>query len=170
MKKWIVRSLLAVVLIYGGAVVAYNIQPKPQTQASVVTKQNPPTPDELLKLINEERAKVGVKPLVIDQNVQKSAQLKATDFVERNYYAHEVPGTTNPYTVEMATLLNASCTYVSENINADSLSSQSAVTTWMASPPHKKAILDPKFTSTGFGVSQDTDGDYYTVEHFCIAK
>lgn len=137
---------------------------------SQVQQPEAPTPDGMLALINAERAKVGVPALTIDENVQKSAQLKATDFATRNYYQHNVLGTDNPYTPEMSRLLLERCSYVGENINGDILSSAQAVDKWLASPPHKAAILDPKYSKTGFGVAQENDGDYFTVQHFCVAK
>lgn len=141
-----------------------------ENRASQVQKPEAPTPDGMLALINAERAKIGIPALTIDENVQKSAQLKATDFAVRGYYSHKVLGTDKVLTPEMDDLLMASCVDSSENINGDVLSSSQAVDKWLASPPHKAAILDPKYSKTGFGVAQEEDGDYFTVQHFCVAK
>lgn len=174
MKKIIisVALILALLLIAGAAFVVY-VGNQPEKNPTVVTSKpvsKPPTVNEILRLINEERAKVGVAPLVIDDNVQQSAQLKALDFSARDYYDHKVLGTDKVLTPEMDKLLSSTCQFSSENINADTKTSEQTVKKWMDSPLHKAAILDGKFNLTGIGVSKDNDGDYYTVQHFCIAK
>ena len=130
-----------------------------------------PTAQEMLELVNKERTKRGIKPLKRDANVEKSAQLKADDFVKRNYYDHIVKGTKYTLTPEMAMYVNRSCSFSSENIVASRLTSQSSIDAWMESTPHRKAILDPKYSLTGFGVAESPiSSDYYAVQHFCIAK
>lgn len=167
---------LTPIIAYTAWVVDYNIKnPIEQPKTSVEKPKSKyevgkPTAKEMLELVNMEREKHGAKPLTIDPNVQKSAQLKADDFSKRDYYSHIIKGTKYTLTQEMEKYINASCSYSSENINGDILNSKSAIDTWMGSKPHKKAILDKRYTLTGFGISQEKDGDYFTVQHFCIAK
>lgn len=145
----------------------------PVKQERVMTKYDigPPDTDELLEMVNAERAKVGVAPLVMDENVRMSAQLKSDDFVERDYYSHTIKGyDKGTLTAEMAYYVNQSCSSSSENINAGVYSTQSAMAKWLASEPHRKAILDAKYTSTGYGISKDKNGEYYVVQHFCVAN
>ena len=66
-----------------------NVAPVATVQP--VQKPQPPTVDELLRLVNEERAKVSVAPLVIDARLNQSAQKKADDMVKNNYFAHVSP-------------------------------------------------------------------------------
>lgn len=145
--------------------------PKP-TKVVLKYETGPPDAQELLELVNKERVKAHVAPLQFNLDVQKSAQLKADDFAKRHYYSHLIKGTNQVLTPQMNELLVANCSNSSENIAADMLTSADAFNStngWLSSTPHKKAILNPKYTSTGFGVSYD-DGDYYVVEHFCVAK
>ena len=128
----------------------------------------PADPQEILELVNKERARIGVAPLVMDENVQKSAQLKADDMVAKGYRQHIIPGT--PYTLnsEMAYWVNKSCSKSSENItwgkDGDNEStSQASFSAWMSSKPHREAIQNPKYTKTGIGVK-----DGVVVQHFCI--
>ena len=74
------------------------------------------TPESLLERVNQERAAVGVASLVIDEGVQKSAQLKADDMINRNYRTHflsEDPNAT--LTQEMASYVEPVCVSSSEN-------------------------------------------------------
>ena len=150
--------------------ITVNKSEAPQTAGSDHRyTQGTPDPQEMLELVNAERAKAGVKPLTIDENVQKSAQLKAEDMDRRNYFSHIVKGTKYTLTEEMAVYVRKSCKHSSENItdnlvDRDNTSEQS-VYNWIHSPPHYKAMIDPKYTYTGFGVSGTK-----IVQHFCVAK
>lgn len=161
--------LMSLAYVVAQTNISKPVEPKPEPELSKYDV-GPPDPEELLELVNAERAKVGVAPLEIDENVQTVAQMKADDFKERDYYSHNIKGTNYTLTDEMASISHKSCKSSSENINADTHTSRQTVDKWMASPPHKKAILDPAYTLTGLGVSEDKDGDYYSVQHFCIAK
>lgn len=131
----------------------------------------PATNGSLLDAVNAERAKVGVAPLVIHPSLQKSAQFKADDMWTRDYRAHADPITGKNNGLDHFFETDSSlCTYVSENFvyGADKgvLPTQSAVEWWLNSPSHKQAMLDPKYTYTGFGIA----GNSVVVEHFCVAK
>lgn len=54
-------------------------QPKPHKPAFDKYDNGPADPQEILELVNQERTRIGVAPLIMDENVQKSAQLKADD-------------------------------------------------------------------------------------------
>lgn len=72
------------------------------SEYSTDIEEQPADPQKILELVNQERARIGVAPLVMDENVQKSAQLKAEDMEAKGYRQHIIPGT--PYTLnsEMA--------------------------------------------------------------------
>lgn len=169
-----ILAIIGVTLLVSVAIVLTagptESQPAPAKPVGLTKYEiGPPDPTEMLELVNKEREKAGVAPLEYDENVEKSAQLKATDFSERDYYSHIVKGTKYTLTDEMAHYVHLSCESSSENINADVYTSQQAHNKWMASEPHRKAILDPSYQSTGFGVSQEKDGDYFAVQRFCVA-
>ena len=131
-------------------------------------EMGPADPQEILELVNKERARIGVAPLVMDENVQKSAQLKADDMVAKGYRQHIIPGAQYTLSKEMAYWVNKSCSKSSENItwgkDGDNEStSQASFSAWMSSEPHRKAIQNPKYTKTGIGVK-----DGVVVQHFCI--
>src|SRR5262249_44174159 len=46
----------------------------------------PATREELLRLVNDERAKVGVAPLAVDERLNGSAQRKTDDMAKFNYF------------------------------------------------------------------------------------
>jgi len=174
-RKWIILIIIAIAILCGIGVLVRFTTTQAEVGKSVrittYVKSNPPTVAELLKLVNEERTKVGVAPLTIDSNVQKSAQLKADDMHNRDYFSHIIKGTDSVITPEMGALLNSSCSGSSENISWVKLwskygnTSHSIVTGWVNSSEHYRAMINPDYTLTGFGIAGDK-----VVEHFCIAK
>ena len=188
MKKKIILILIALVVMIAGAVAIYSTttsKPKPVDTPQVVKEVpkepelskyevGPPTAEELLELVNAERAKVGVVPLTIDENVQKSAQLKADDMAVNQYFSHIMPSTGKVLNDEMNSLLVQSCVDSSENIRAElseNSTSQSFMDGWVKSKPHIEAIKNSGYTKTGLAIAYDKPNDrYIAVEHFCIAR
>ena len=148
--------------------VARPVEPK-ATPVKVVVQEDkyavgPPEIMEMLELVNNERAKVGVAPLVIDPKLNESAQMKADDMFTYKYFGHENHDGTQGYT--FIRKVEATCGVGGENI-ADMMSKEynnsfDAVDGWVNSPPHYKAMINPKQVTTGFGVSGTK-----VVEHFC---
>lgn len=135
-------------------------------------EDGPPTAEELLELVNAEREKVGVAPLKIDANVQKSAQLKADDMAANNYFSHNMPSTGKVLSPEMNELLVSACSKSSENIRwvpYSAATSQAVFDGWYLSEPHINAIRKADYTFTGLAIARTAD-KYYAVQHFCIAR
>lgn len=179
MKRKILFVLIAV-LIPVALIIGYNYylagqnQKQQTTLAQTTTSEvapapPPPTSEELLRLVNEERAKVGVKPLEVDLVLQQSAQWKAEDMATRQYNAHEDPvtGKRNGLDYLMAHGGDDLCSYISENYYwaRKYFSSNDAINWWLNSPSHKEAMLDKRYTKTGFGIAGNK-----VVQHFCIVK
>lgn len=155
MKKLLVGLALGLIV---GLSAGYAIS----TQSQSKKPQNGPTIAQLLTLVNAERAKNGVAPLKEDPRLDASAQMKANDEVAYNYFGHERNGVFVGQQFINGT--GISCTLDDENLteNINQNTAQSAVTAWINSAPHHKAMIDPAYTLTGFGI----DGDEL-VEHFC---
>lgn len=179
MKKLLISSavVLSLLMVGAGAFVFYvgNMPDEVVATQTVEPESKPPTVDELLRLVNEERAKVGVTALVLDENMNTTAQWKADDMHSRDYFSHwpetmDGKPNTEKYTVnlEMRKLLDASCTESSENIRDNDEyinTSAEAVRAWAMSPAHYKAMTDARYSKTGFGIHGDR-----IIEHFCVAK
>lgn len=138
--------------------------PPPQQSTMNEGKPEPPTVAELFRLTNEERAKVGVKPLKLDPKLNKSALLKVQDMYEYGYSAHINP-TTKKNGLSYIFESYPECPFGSENITGGGTtldSSGKIIDQWMQSPSHKKALLSNRYDFVGFYVSAD-----YTVQHFC---
>lgn len=132
--------------------------------------QDPPTIAQLLTLVNAERAKNGVAPLKEDPRLDASAQMKANEEISLDYYGHYSPGGSsnagkNSHDFIFSTGIQ--CVDSSENLDENS-TSKAAVSAWIDSPAHHTAMIDAKYSLTGFGIAgRDSHGYYQLVEHFC---
>lgn len=165
MKKLLIGLLATLVFTTGAVAVSVSSEPEYTPKSSPTVEAVPPSSDELLRLVNKERAKVGVAPLVIDERVQEAAQLKADDMLKNNYFDHVDANGKHGYTYVIDT--GADCTYAGENItwNTHVNDSKTAVEAWVGSKSHYEAMIDAKYTTTGFGIA-----DRKIVQHFCVAR
>ena len=162
--KVAIISVSILLLLGVGTFAVYATRPQLVAVTPAVIEQvSPPTVNELLTLVNAERAKVNVAPLAIDERLNKSAQQKSDDMATNNYFAHVDKNGRHGYDIAHEYAPDI-CMNPSENLrlNGDINSSSAVVDGWMSSPAHRAALLDQKITYTGFGIS----GEYIT-EHFC---
>ena len=118
---------------------------------------------EMLELVNHERAKVGLSPLTLDEKLCEAAQLRAQETVEN--YSH-----TRPDGSDWSTVLSQSgISYgrAAENIYQSPATPEAAVEGWMASPGHRANILNANLHSIGIGYYYtDTGWQHYWVQLF----
>ena len=99
--------------------------------------------EEVVRLVNEERAKYGLEPLEISEKLMQTAKIKSNDMSTRNYFAH-----TDPDGYNMARDLN-----VGENIASMGMSPKGVVNGWLNSKKgHREQILNPNYKYIGVGV------------------
>lgn len=110
---------------------------------------------QMIQMVNEERAKAGVKPLEVDVNLAYVARVKSKDMHDNNYFSHTSPTYGSPF--DMMRSFGISYRGAAENI-AKSYSLQSAHTGLMNSEGHRRNILNPNLTHIGIGIYNG----YYT--------
>ena len=130
------------------------------SQASVLEQ-------EMLALVNAERAKVGVDPLTFDDNLNSSAEDHSSWMLENDIFDHTGVDGTDPEDriVDAGYVLEGTWT-VGENIGWHSTGGEPGLSDdvvlvhegLMNSPAHKAAILNPLFTEIGIGIE---DGDFF---------
>lgn len=182
MKKVIVITIILALVAGVGGGVWLKTRLDAQTAAGMAQEQpkskydvGPPDAQEMLELVNQERAKVGVAPLKLDERLNASAQEKADDMQNRGYYGHESPEGTRG-TLFVFKHMPGKCRYAGENLAEVSItdnkfgSSRFTIDNWMHSTKgHREAILDAKYSLVGFGISKQ-GYDLIVVQHFCELK
>ena len=103
---------------------------------------------ELLKLMNEARAKKGRKLLVMDARLMRAAQAHSESMSKHGYFSHKgKDGSSFP--TRMLREGYPRC-YSAENI-ALAPSAESANNQWQKSSQHKKNLFGKKYTRVGIG-------------------
>lgn len=110
---------------------------------------------EMLKMVNEEREKHGLKPLKADPELTIVARAHSNDMFIRGYFAHESPEGKTPF--DRMRKANVSFTTAGENL-ALAQTLEIAHINLMNSPGHRANILHPSFGRLGIGI---LDGGFY---------
>jgi uncharacterized protein YkwD len=147
-----------------------------QTPTPTITTEltKPISADAIFTLVNEERQKAGLKPLVRDPRLDQSAMLKAKDMLDKDYFAHTSPTKVSPwYWIKKEKYFPYCVT--GENLAIDYITDEDVVSGWMASKEHKENILWRGYVDTGVAVLPRTNSwgivtDTIVVQHFGSQK
>ncbi len=137
-----------------GAVEPTEVQPHieaPQVEGTQGSNALTPNENEILRLLNAERAKIGLNPLKLDMEITRVARLKSQDMIDNNYFSHNSPTYGNPF--DMMKSYGIKYIYAGENL-AGNPSIKDAHQSLMNSQGHKENILNPNFTHIGIGVRE----------------
>ena len=135
-------------LIYPGQII--NI---PSVNSSVLAYEK-----EVVRLVNQERAKNGLKPLTYNWELSRVARYKSQDMKDRGYFSHTSPTYGSPF--QMIKSFGISYRTAGENIAKGYASPEAVVNGWMNSSGHRANILNSSFTEIGVGYVQS--GNYWT--------
>ncbi len=109
----------------------------------------------LVDLANKDRAEENVAVLTVNPVLTEAAQRKANDMALKGYFAHTSPEGVTPW--YWFKDVNYSYIYAGENLAVNFSESVDVHKAWIASPTHKKNILDQRFTEIGIATA---DGFY----------
>ena len=135
-------------LIYPGQVLTI-----PQLDTSVRSFEQ-----EVIRLVNEQREKTGLKPLSENWELSRVARYKSQDMVDNRYFSHTSPTYGSPF--QMIRAFGISFRRAGENIAYGQRTPQAVVNAWMNSSGHRANILNASYTQIGVGYV--ADGNYWT--------
>ena len=135
-------------LIYPGDVLTI-----PETDAAVRAYEQ-----EVVRLVNAERAKYGLAALEEDWELSRVARYKSQDMHDERYFSHTSPTYGTPF--EMIRAFGLSYRAAGENIAVGYATPAAVVAGWMASEGHRANILSSSYTKIGVGYV--ADGSYWT--------
>ncbi|WP_163099891.1 SafA/ExsA family spore coat assembly protein [Peribacillus alkalitolerans] len=119
---------------------------------------------QVVSLVNQERAKVGLPALKSDWELARVARYKSEDMRDKNYFDHNSPTYGTPF--QMMKSFGISYSYAGENIAAGQTTAQAVMTAWMNSPGHKANILSKNFTTIGVGYAKGGSYGHYWTQQF----
>ncbi|TJY41591.1 hypothetical protein E5161_13140 [Cohnella pontilimi] len=102
---------------------------------------------EVVKLVNKERAKRGLKALKTNTKAASVAMVKAKDMSNRQYFSHTSPTYGSPFA--MMKRFGITYHFAGENIAMGQRSPAQVMQDWMNSKGHRANILNKNYTSIG---------------------
>lgn len=126
------------------------------TTASVPSSSSATFQQQVVDLVNAERAKAGLNPVTVSLEVQNAAQVRASEIITS--FSHTRPNGTSCFTAldEQGVRYTAS----GENIAGGQATPQAVMDGWMNSSGHRANILNANFTHIGVGYIEG--GNYRT--------
>ena len=130
----------------------------PGDKINVPAAENADIEQQVVDLVNKERAAYGLKPLSVDWEVARVAEHKSQDMLNKNYFSHTSPTYGSPF--EMLKNYGIKYRSAGENIAKGQRSAQEVVNAWMNSSGHRANILNSSYTHIGVGYV--SNGHYWT--------
>lgn len=116
--------------------------------------------NEVLRLVNIERANVGVAPLVLDEALCNAANMRAIEMDCTGVFGHKRPNGNSCF--EVYDICNVEWRNAcGENIAAGQATPEDVMKSWLGSSGHKANILSPEYTKMGLGYSVGLSNGQY---------
>ncbi|MGD6782040.1 MULTISPECIES: SafA/ExsA family spore coat assembly protein [Bacillaceae] len=120
--------------------------------------------EQVAKLVNQERAKHGLKPLKLNWELSRVARYKSQDMIDKKYFSHTSPTYGSPF--DMIRNFGISYRSAGENIAAGQQTPQEVMNAWMNSEGHRKNILSSQYTEIGVGYAKGGQYGHYWTQMF----
>ncbi|MEU0967874.1 CAP domain-containing protein [Streptomyces sp. NPDC005917] len=131
----------------------------PVTSAPITVSEAAAAEAQVLKLVNEERAKVGCSALSANSSLTGLAESFSGDMAARDFFDHTDPDGKTPWDrAATAGIANLG----GENIARGQATAQAVMDAWMNSEGHRANILNCDFKTLGVGVHFGAGGPWWT--------
>ncbi len=135
-----------------------------QASNSSAQSSNSSYEQRVVQLVNVEREKNGLNPLVLDSSISNVARAKSKDMADNNYFAHQSP--TYGSAGDMLRNFGINWSAWGENIASGQNTPEQVVNAWMNSEGHRANILSTNFGKIGVGYVTDSNGTPYWTQMF----
>jgi uncharacterized protein YkwD len=132
--------------------------PPPPAPAPAAVPANLGAEDQVLALVNIQRAAAGCGALSGDAALASVARAHSADMRDRGFFSHTNPDGLDPFARAAAAGLDARA----ENIAYGQPDPASVMDSWMNSPGHRANILDCSLTRLGVGMAEGAGGPWWT--------
>lgn len=122
--------------------------------------------DKLIELVNQERQKAGLAPVVYDEQMTYAATQRSSEMCYTGIFSHTRPNGARCFTVFDE--YNITYQGAAENIAAGHTSAEHVMSDWMNSPGHKSNILKNYYTKIGVGIVENSSGYIYWTQLFAV--
>jgi hypothetical protein len=125
------------------------------TQAFDITKES------IISLANKDRGSQGLQPLRENSKLADAAIHKASDMINKNYFAHTSPEGLTPW--HWIDGEKYDYNYAGENLAMDFTAAEKMNDAWMASPTHRANIMNSKYKDIGVGIVRGVIDNHETI-------
>jgi uncharacterized protein YkwD len=119
----------------------------------------PSAAEEVLTLVNDERAKAGCQPVAANSALRDLATAFSDDMAARGFFDHTDPSGNDPWDRAKAAGVSG---LGGENIAMGQATAEAVMEAWMNSPGHRANILNCDFKTLGVGVHLGSGGPWWT--------
>jgi len=148
-------SLFSLALIVAGCWLAvFQVHFFSDKLGSVLGFSSSITADEVVQQTNQQRAQQGQSTLKANSQLNQAALAKAQNMFSQQYWAHIAPDGTQPW--KFFSDANYKYSVAGENLARDFTNTPDMMSAWMASPTHRKNILDNRYQEIGVAVVDGT--------------
>lgn len=119
---------------------------------------------EMVKLVNEERNKANLPPVVLDEKLNEIAKKKVELLIKEGKLNHLAGGYKS--FGEFLKSYDISYSLAGENIAKKTKTSVESLNLWLSSKGHRANILNETFTNMGVAKGTDKNGDVYWAQIF----
>ncbi|MCX5267953.1 CAP domain-containing protein [Streptomyces sp. NBC_00199] len=130
-----------------------------KSEAPVTVSAETQAAAEVLKLVNEERAKVGCSPVSANSSLSDLAEKFSDDMAARGFFDHTDPDGATPWDRAAKAGISG---LGGENIARGQADAAAVMEAWMNSPGHRANILNCDFKTLGVGVHFGAGGPWWT--------
>ena len=159
-EQYISRGNLSILLYRTAEKLGFNMEDVDTTPDTEPTPDNSGVSDleqQVVDLVNQERASYGLAPLTLNTELCNGARLKSQDMLDNGYFSHYSPTYGDPF--DMMEALGFNSWYAAaENIARGQKTAEEVMNSWMNSPGHRANILSEEYTEIGVGYA----GGYWT--------
>ncbi len=143
--------------------------------ARTVARSAPPTAasdayaasvGRIFDLINGERRRRGLHPLVFNAQLDQRARIHATTMAYFQKMAHVIPQAQLPALSDRAHSVGYPYAEIAENVALGYPSPEAVVQGWMNSSGHRANILNPGVVETGISIARSSAGGLYYCQVF----
>ncbi|MFS0905847.1 CAP domain-containing protein [Priestia aryabhattai] len=131
---------------------------------TIPTVANKAFENKVVELVNQERAKAGLKPLTANWELARVTRYKSEDMRDKKYFDHQSPTYGSPF--DMMSKFGITYKTAGENIAGGQTTPEAVMQAWMKSPGHKANILNPGFTQIGVGYAKGGSYGHYWTQQF----
>lgn len=123
--------------------------------------------NEVIRLVNVQRANAGLQPLKMNWELSRVARYKSADMANKGYFSHTSPTYGTPF--QMMENFGLRFTAAGENIAYGQRTPAEVMRDWMNSPGHRSNIMSGSYNEIGVGLAKNKNGVCYWTQMFMRA-